>query len=51
MGSAYQVYVVLLIKVFHDDFSKGITHTPIVFSPVYHILLRVCGITPEQVAE
>ena len=51
MGSAYQVYVILLIKVLHYDLSESVGHSPIIFSPVYHIFLRVCWITPEEIAE
>lgn len=51
MRSTYQVYVVLLIEVFDNDLSEGIGYSPVIFSPVYHILLRVCRVTPQEVTQ
>ena len=49
--SAYEIDVIFLVEILHDNFSEGIWHTSVVFAPVNHIFFGVCRIAPQQVAE
>lgn len=51
MGSANEVDVVLVVEVFDDDLAEGVGDTSVIFTPVDHVLLGVCRITPEQIAQ
>ena len=51
MSPTYQIYIVLLIEVFDNDLSECVGYSPVIFSPVYHILFWVCWVTPQEVAQ
>ena len=46
MSSTNQIEIIFLIKVSHNNFSKSIRNSSIVFTPIYYILFRISWVTP-----
>ena len=51
MGSANEVDIVLVVKVFDNDLAECVGHTSVVLTPIDDILLGVRRITPEQITQ
>ena len=46
MSSTNQIQIIFLIKVSHNNFSKSIRNSSIIFTPIYNILFRISWVTP-----
>ena len=46
MSSTNQIEIIFLIKVSHDNFSKSVRNSSIIFTPINYILFWISWVTP-----